>query len=44
MAEPTWSLYFDDSFQHADTTVAGTPKSNTGVPTPETQTCRAMTP
>ena len=33
MAEPSWSLYLDDSFQHADTTVAGVPKSNTGVPT-----------
>ena len=33
MAEPTWSLYLDDNFNHADTTVAGIPKSNTGVPT-----------
>ena len=33
MAEPTWSLYLDDSFTHADTSVDATPKSNGGVPT-----------
>ena len=33
MAEPYWSLYLDDSFQHADTSVDNTPKSNGGVPT-----------
>lgn len=33
MAEPTWNLYLDDNFNHADTSVGSGAKSNTGVPT-----------